>query len=373
LKNLLALLLIAVFFIGCSEKMIVITPDKKEVEEKKVILLPPPVEDDEIITEPMIEEKVEKEESIYKKIALIYPSKVVGPYAKTTVNTLTSYLLYLNLPFKLETFDSIDESVENINTQISLLKEQGYEKVIALYTQAGFEVLNIHDDLYDLEIYFPLINKNEIVTQKDNFVFGGISYTRQLELLHSVASQNNSMFYVESYIGNKLKDAYTSIFGMDVNIKEIERANNQYKYIMDDERLKESTVMLNTPIIKSSIIMSQLTAYEVNPIAILSTQINYNPLLIKLTQDIDRTNFFVVNSIGKSDDYLQEYTNLLEADIVYNWVDYSSLVGVNYLINKDGDINIVDTTVEENQALYKPYLFKSTSYGFEKLSGLEEN
>ncbi|XPV67568.1 MAG: hypothetical protein ACNI25_09585 [Halarcobacter sp.] len=367
MKNILSLLIIGFFFVGCTQKTIVITPKKtnkpKIVKEEKILQ-----SYDELVGEivkPVIEKPQVVEEDAYNRIALIYPSQVVGPYAKSTISTLTSYLIFTKKPFIFETFDTIDENPNNINFQLEKIKEKGFKKVISLNTQIGFNILNQATELDDMKIYFSLINKNEIETDNENFSFGGISYDKQLELLHSLSSENNSMFYVESYIGNKLRDSYISIFGLNTNIKKIERSNNQYKYIMDDERLKGSTVMLNTPIIKSSIIMSQLTAYEIEPINILSTQLNYDPLLIKLTQDIDRTNFFVVNSIAESDSFIEEYTSLLGADIVYNWVDYSSLVGVNYFLNNDPEI--VKTEVIDNQAQYQLVLYKSTAYGFEKI------
>ncbi len=366
MKNLLSVLLIGMFFIGCTQKTIVIDTQKQQVLKQEEIAQPKKEETVEPIAEEPIVKQPIVEEDAYKKIALIYPSKVVGPYAKSTVNTITSFLLFSKQPFILETFDSFDENSQNINYQIEQLKQKGFKNIIAMYTQAGFEILNSMYDIDNLKIYFPLINKDEIQTTNENFIFGGISYFKQLEVLQSVASRNNSMFYVDSYIGNKLKDDYIKVFGLDTNIKRIENQNNQYKDIMEDEKLKESTVMLNTPIIKSSIIMSQLTAYEINPIAILSTQLNYNPLLIRLTQDIDRTNFYVINSIGKSDDFIQEYCTLLESDIVYNWVDYSSLVGISYLLNENQS-DIIETKVIDNQAQYELNFYKSTSYGFEKI------
>lgn len=363
MKNLLSILIIGLFFIGCTQKTIVVPKKVEPVKEEKTLQSYNEIVEE--LKEPMIEELEIVEEDNYKRVALIYPSKIVGPYAKTTVNALNSYLLFTKEPFVLETFDSIDENPQNIKFQLEKIKEKGFTKVISLYTKNGFNVINSSFELENMKLYFSLINKDEVETTNENFFFGGISYPKQLELLHSLSSVNNSMFYVESYIGNKLRDSYMSIFGPNAIIKKIERTNNQYKYIMDDERLKNSTVMLNTPIIKSSIIMSQLTAYEIEPISVLSTQLNYNPLLIKLTQDIDRKNFFVVNSIASSDSYLQEYTNLLEADIIYNWVDYSSLVGINYLLGNNNQY--VKTEVLNNQAEYKPMLYKSTAYGFEKI------
>ncbi len=64
---------------------------------------------------------------------------------------------------------------------------------------------------------------------------------------------------------------------------------------MKDNRILGSTIILNTPIVKSSIILSQITAFEVEPAKVLSTQLNYNPLLVKLTQEkIEKTFMLLV-------------------------------------------------------------------------------
>ena len=362
MKNILLILFSFFIFVGCVQKPVVVTkPTTIKKEEVKII-------EEEVVVEPQIiieEETLIVEDNSLNKIAVIYPSKIVGKYAKSTLNTISAYLLFNNKKFEVETFDTYDESIDSITDKLNSLNEKSYTKVIALFTQNGFNILNSLEESKNLKIYFPLINKSEIYTDNINFVFGGISYQKQMDLLKSLATQRNTMFYIKSYLGNKLRDAYLTSFGESI-IKEIERNNNKYKYIMNDERMIGSTVLLNTPIIKSSIIMSQLTAFEIEPAKILSTQLNYSPLLLKLTQERDRNNFFVVSSISEVDAYIEDYAKLLGSDITYNWVDYSSLVGVNYLINNES--GIIKSEVIDNQVNYEQSLYKSTFYGFEKLS-----
>ena len=146
-----------------------------------------------------------------------------------------------------------------------------------------------------------MINKIEVENSRNNFIFGGISYEDQFKLLKTLSSENSAMFYVKSYLGNKLKNYYDEMFfDTKPTVIEIDSKINRYKYIMNDKNLLYNTVVLNTPIIKSSIVLSQLTAYEIDPIRILSTQLNFDPLLVKLTQEKDRKNLFVVNSYFKS-------------------------------------------------------------------------
>ena len=354
--------------IGCAPKGKVSTISKKEFE-KTVHPQPQEVLEDTIEIEPVV-----ADEKGSNKIAVLYPSKIVGKYAKSTVNAVIAYLIYNNKEFEIESFDSYDESSINILAQIKKIEEQGFKKVIPLFTKNGYGVLNQTHALHFAKVYFPLINKAEVNSFKDNFIFGGISYEDQVKFLKTLSSEKSTMFYVQSYLGNKLKALYDVEFmGTKQITKEIKITNNKYQYIMNDERIINNTILLNTPIIKTSIIMSQLTAYEIDPIRILSTQLNYDPLLVKLTQPKDRVNFFVVNSIGKVDSFLEEYADILGADIKYNWVDYSSLIGAEYLISLDADDNkkIIDTEIANNQVNYKSKLYRGTSYGFKEVDNID--
>ncbi|WP_421716297.1 hypothetical protein [Arcobacter arenosus] len=387
MKNIILILVAFFVFIGCAPKEVVI--DKKPVQTKKEEFVLIQNESNQNSMYQRVKENTIVEDNGINKIAILYPSRIVGKYAKSTISTISAFLIYNDKPFVIETFDTYDENPENILEQLNFLKEGGFSKVIAMFTSNGFNTLNLDSDSSFANFYFPLINKSEVKTQKSNFIFGGISYEEQLQVLETLSSNRNTMFYVKSYLGNKLKESYEQIFSNPGIIKEIERANNRYKYIMEDERIVENTIIVNTPIVKTSIILSQLTAFEVNPVKVLSTQLNYNPLLIKLTQERDRENFFVVSSIENVDSFLEEYTKLLGGDVTYNWVDYSSLVGANYLLysqnkqeeksnsfiimeeknenDKELKKEIIKTKVIENQADYKSTLYGTTPYGFSKM------
>jgi len=369
LKNIILLIIASFLIIGCAPKTNVSTTKKQEIKYPVYAEKQKEIESESVIKEPVV-----PDEKGVNKIAVLYPSKIVGKYAKSTVNAIIAYLIYNNKEFEVVSFDTYDEDTTNILTQIKKIEEQDFKKVITLFTQKGYETLDKTHALHFAKVYFPLINKNEVSVSKDNFIFGGISYENQIKFLKKLSSENSTMFYVPSYLGTKLKAYYDNEF-IDTNpiTKEIKINNNKYKYIMNDEQILYNTVLLNTPIIKTSIIMSQLTAYEIDPIRILSTQLNYNPLLVKLTQPRDRVNLFVVNSIGKVDSFIEEYADLLGADITYNWVDYSSLVGTEYLMNLDTDENkkIIETKIEDNQVMYEPKLYRGTSYGFKEVLDLD--
>ena len=136
-----------------------------------------------------------------------------------------------------------------------------------------------------------------------------------------------------------------------------------FKSIVNDYRLRNSSLFLNTDLVKTSLILSQLRAYDVFPRIIFSTQLNYDPMLMVLTQDKDREKLVIANSIDNVDTKLKDEITTFGGNITYEWVDYSTLVGVNYLFN-NGNSSLIPTQVANNEVIYTPRLFKSTEVGF---------
>jgi SRSO17 transposase len=316
-------------------------------------------------TEPL--EEMEVDEDDVFKIAVVFPSKVVGKYASNTINTIMGYLLYKNQPFVIESFDSMNQEEQNIANSLEEIKRQGFKKVIALYTKEALSKVIGTNQSNDLQIYFPLIHKKDSVYNYSNFIYGAISYEQQIEKLLSLSNGKNAMFYEQSDLGFRLKGYYESDVPPSFIEKSVSKIDTKYKKLADDESLNETTLMLNTPIIKSSIILSQLRAYDIKPQLVLSTQLNYNPLLVSLTQFEDRVNFITANSIEQTPLVLNETIALLDAEINYNWVNYSSLVGINYFFSKNED-KLIKNSVINNQVLYNVHLYNSTKYGFQKIN-----
>ena len=367
MKHLLLFILITSFFIGCSVK-------QQEVDIK--------ISDKNDIGTPVKPKKdvfneridafngvniIEDDFSIFDdgkvmKIAFIYPSRIVAKYAKSSMNTILGYFDYKKIKYEIKVFDTLNEDEFSVADAINSAKVEGFSNVIALFTPKIVPYLHTLDTS-DLRVYLPLTNKENINFINNNFIYGGISYRDQIRKLLEYSNINNVMFYQSSFLGDKLKTLYENM-NLDVKVvKEIKNKRNYYKGIVKDYRLRNSTLFLNTPIIKTSILLSQLRAYEVSPRVILSTQINYSPQILTLTQVKDRNNFVIANSIEKIDDILKDSLDLYGSDIMYNWVDYSTLVGINYLYDEN-ESGLIQTNILDNQVIYEPKLFKTTAYGF---------
>ena len=209
----------------------------------------------------------------------------------------------------------------------------------------------------------PLIEKKDSLSDNESLIFGSISYEQQMEKLNSYSIGNNAMFYQDSYIGNKLRRAYDSSVTNTRVIKQISKNENNFKNIVNDYRLNSSSLFLNTDIVKTSLILSQLRAYDVYPKLIFSTQVNYDPMLMLLTQDKDREKLVIANSIDVVNKELKDEIINFGGNIIYEWVDYSTLVGINYLYY-GANSSLIQTQIVDNQAVYNPKLYKSTDVGF---------
>lgn len=300
------------------------------------------------------------------KVAVVFPSKVVGKYAKDMTNTLLAYMLHHNIKFKLEVFDSINQNINNMTKTFNEIIDAKFNNVIVLYPQDALVNLLSINGMDDLNIYMPLVNKNESKYNKQNIVYGGIDYQAQIHKLLTLSNKKNSIFYSDSILGLRLKN-YVEQSNQDLRVvTKINKRRNEFKAIVRKRGLNNSTLFLNTSIIKSSILLSQLRAHETVPYIILSTQLNYTPLVISLTQYPDRKKFIVANSIEQTDLKLQESLALFDVDIAYNWVNYSTLIGIDSIFT-EGKSQLFPQKIQDNQVQYEINLYKNTRHGFKKI------
>ncbi len=393
MKQIITLLILIFVFFGCTQKQTVplkLPQNKEKVTELKIkkekaiaeaapvieglkpidikvsegtlpdsstAVIEDSIPDGEIISEIQVDLA-----KVKIKVAFIYPSSLVEKYAKTSLSTISGYLSYQKADYDLTIIDSTNENYENINSAFAKAKQNGVTKIIGLFTPSAISSL---DKIVtsDIKVYLPLIEKSDALTNNENLIFGSISYDQQVKKLISYSNTNNAMFYQNTYIGNKLKKAYdSSVYDTRVR-KEISKTETNFKYIVNDYKLNNSTLFLNTDLVKTSLILSQLRAYDISPKAILSTQVSYDPMLMLLTQDQDRDKLVIANSIDSVNNELRDEISTFGGNIVYEWVDYSTLVGINYLYYGNNS-NLVQTKIIDNQAVYNPKLYKSTEVGF---------
>ncbi len=134
--------------------------------------------------------------------------------------------------------------------------------------------------------------------------------------------------------------------------------------------LNNASYYLNTPLVSSSLIASQLRANDIYPSALLSTQINYNPLLLTLTQYEDRNDMFIANSIQRTPANLEEINTLFGHDIVYDWVNYATSIGAEFVTTHfyaNPSEKIFKEGFKERQIVYNTSIVKPERHAFKKV------
>ena len=307
-------------------------------------------------------------ESEHQTMAVLIPSTQIGKYAQEALNTINSFVIYKNIDYKVDVIDIITQNQSNIHNAIDKLIEQNVEKITALITIDNFQYLNNIENLNNMQIYLPLINRNDLSEPviKSNFIFGAIDYKKQFEAL---TDYTNSVTLVDFYDQSPMGEALHNYI-KDYNIvykKPIDNNNGQYStFLRNNKKIINQVIVLNTPIVKSSILLSQIYANNIKVKKIISTQLNYTPLIFSLTQKYDRDNMIIANSIGKIPDSLSEFNNMMNNSLQYNWVNYSVVLGLQYLI--EGHFEpFEDITIKNNQIIYPVNLYEVTRNSFKRV------
>ncbi|MEA3353922.1 MAG: hypothetical protein U9Q33_08920 [Campylobacterota bacterium] len=306
----------------------------------------------------------------HKDIALVLPSLQIGKYAIEAVNTMNGYLLYAADNIKLTIYDIKYQNEENIIDVFQKLEENNHQRVILMITNENVKYLKNFIPNNKITLYLPLVNKIDIenldIDSNLEIICAAIDYKEQIEKLAFYAkdgklvnlNDNNTIGY---YLRKKM-DHIDVLYH-----KTVDNNNGKYDSFLKKKKLFDnSTVFLNTAIIKSSILLSQFRAHKLNIKEVLSTQLNYKRSILSLTQKHDRENMIVASSIGHIPENILQYSKLLGNDLEYNWVNYSVLVGTYYLTNNN--INIFeDLKIEDGSIIYPVYLYKVGKSSFKRI------
>lgn len=278
------------------------------------------------------------------RIAMLLPEKVIGRYAASTTNSAMAYLLSKNRHFQLKTFPIGDESPDALRHGLNQIAQEHYNYIIAPLTKEGAGIVAQLDP--QAYIFFPTVNIRDVNAMGSRLFYGGIDYRAQIEMLMHEAGSPLVIFYDESALGRQLRDSVKMAYLLRYSDEdpetflELERkiysypvgkhTTNLKSVLANNEKIKQGTFFLNTPLVKSGMIMSQLTLYDVNASRILSTQINYDAMLFDITQRKDRETMLIANSITEQNSVLVESNKLLNNDIEYDWINYATVLGVDY-------------------------------------------
>ena len=283
-------------------------------------------------------------------IAVIIDKNRFKKYLPSIINSLNSYLLYKDVEYNLDIYDTteINDALEHKN--------------IIYYTFNPNDVYSMQD--YNNSFYFPMINKNEVDINNSNFFFGGMDYSIQLKKLSSLIEKESVIAINDNTLtSKKLFELENKLF-MAIPYK-----YNNINY----QDLNNSYIFINTTPKHTIQILSKIYSNDINPNLILSTQINYSPLIIALTQNEILNKFIVANSILNLPKELIDIHMLLNSDIKFNYVNYAANILCNHIYNKVTNLDsyyMSDflTYIFDNQINYKTKLYQIVFKAFKEIS-----
>lgn len=299
------------------------------------------------------------------KIALIIPQNVIKSYSVVVSDSVFAYIFKRDIGSHIEIFYSGDESKDSLNSAIQRAKSAGFKHFIAPITANGLSVIN-SGDYDDLIFYIPTINIKTVQNPNPNLFFGGIDYEAQIQKLLTKANHKITAFGD----GSRVSDMLNNLVANNTNepyIKNIEGSDIKLNFLKNNYKVKNSSIFLNTPLIKSALLSSQFRVFELTPHILLSTQLNYNSALISLTQSGDRKNMYIANSIMTPDSQLETLSAILGEKLDYDWVAYSTMIGMDFIylnyINKSAKA-IFKEEMQNNQIQYNINIMRAGNYGF---------
>ncbi len=280
---------------------------------------------------------------------------------------ITSYYLARQTNFTLQsniidnniTFDTINYEPESLNILIATYNDSKYLK--DLPPNGHFFIPTLHAS---------------VIPNSEHLYFGGIDYTAQLKKLLQLNKHRLAVFYLKnSTLSRYLTQIIQNNVDQPIKLYPVDTAYGNLKHYLQNNRdLNSSAILLNTPPIKTSLILSQLPLYAIEPPIKLSTQINFTAKLFSLIQPNNRKELYITHISPSYPKDIDAYASFLEEDLFYNWIDYASLVGIDSFFAAMH--NAPKKLKEEfmgNQINYEIQISKTLPFGFVPVQIAPEN
>ncbi len=301
-------------------------------------------------------------------LAVFYEPRLKS-YANKVVLSAFSYFASQNTPVEIKSYPLGPE--EPLEFQI---ERSGADVGIALLTYAEEEKLRGLNS--PIPLFIPTLNKEYLdVPVGDNIYFGGVNYKDQLEIIKNLATKDVTLFYLKrSPLSLKLTRDFSSDLSKNVKAYPVDDSSSNLGYLLRrNTRINRSSLLFNTPIVKTSLILSQLRLYRKNPKAKLSTQINYNPKLFHLTQPKDRKDFILTTSFFQPPEELEGLYEVFDDGLSYDWVSFSTMVGLDAFRNVPKRRRAFPIDFVDNQLLYPISVKRTLPFSFEEVEVDQES
>ena len=309
------------------------------------------------------------------KIAIVSSPNVIGKYSQSLYNvSLATLISRRSEHFEIKRYDMPDESTASLSRVLDEIRHDEMDAILAPLTAVGAK--NIITLNTNFPIFIPTVHKRDLPNAPENFTFGGIDYVAQIEALLPYMGDSIAIFYDSSSVGTQLKTSTEEVFlahksekkkisSYPVDLK----GDNIITHLSKPSKFNKASIILHIPVVKSALLTAHMTFTGVKEKNILSTQINIDPTLLTLTQYNDRKNMILANSLIEFPSAIYESNALMNNDITTDWIQYSTSVGIDYLISQLTNTHREYTMrLINSQVIYPVELLRAKEFGFEPLS-----
>ena len=230
---------------------------------------------------------------------------------------------------------------------------------------------NDSQDLANLEanarFFIPTLHIS-LVQQSKNLYFAGVDYRAQIVQLLQLNSNSLAIFYLKkSPFSSYLTHLSQENCDKPIKLYPVDSAYGNLKhYLKGNSDLNSSALLLHTPPVKTSLILSQLPLYGIEPPIKLSTQINFTAKLFSLIQPDNRKELYIAHILSSYPKDIDAYASLLDENLFYNWIDYATIVGIDsFFATMQNAPKKFKEEFIGNQIQYEIQIDKTTPYGFE--------
>lgn len=310
-----------------------------------------------------------------EKIAVISAPSVIGRYSQSSYNVALATISVFNSSFELIAYELPNESEEALTKVFDQMKNDDIDAVLAPLTLKGAQnLLALNTDKI---VFVPTVHKRDVGIADENFVFGAIDYQAQIEALTPYMAHSLAVFYDNSSVGSALNKATQTIaYESKRGVKSVSayavdaKGSNIVAHLAKPSAFSKKSVMIHLPVVKTAMLTAHMTFTGVKEHNILSTQMNFDPTLLTLTQYPDRKNMIVANSIIEHVPQIYEANALMNNDLTFDWINYTTSVGADYLLaHLRGTERGYSLRVVDGQVIYPVELMRPKEFGFEPFKG----
>ena len=298
------------------------------------------------------------------KIAVLIPKQSIKSYSFIVTNAILAYTASSDKAVAIKFFITKDEST--LDETILALQSEGFKYVIAPITDAALPIISAQK--YEkIFFYIPTLHASLAKEYNDNIVFGGIDYESQISALLEYANNKIASFGDGSRLSQLLNEQVKN-FAPNAYIDVIDNKSVDLKSHLDNNKaLQNASIFLNTTLLRASLLASQFRVYDLEPHAVLCTQICYDLVLFNLLRSADRAKMLVASSFGEIDDEIVAKAKILGIDLKFDRVAYPTIFGLDYIITQflfNGTNARFNEIINNGQVAYRTHIYKVNSKGF---------